>query len=120
LTLFRVVQEALTNIDKHAQATSAAVRLTFDPEGRLEPTHPGHAAVIIAVSDDGVGFDVSTLDTGATLDYTALAAKGHLGLAGMRERISLSGGEMRLETAPGRGAKLTFWFPLSGTRTSNP
>jgi PAS domain S-box-containing protein len=120
LTLFRVVQEALTNIDKHAQATSAAVRLTFDPEGRLETTHPGQAAVIIAVSDDGIGFDVSTLDTGATLDYTALAANGHLGLAGMRERISLSGGEMRLETAPGRGAKLTFWFPLSGTRTSNP
>jgi two-component system, NarL family, sensor histidine kinase UhpB len=115
LTLFRVVQEALTNVDKHAHATSAAVRLTFDPHGALEASHAGEPAVIVTITDDGRGFEPFVLEPdqkAVAPDFGTLAASGHLGLAGMRERVALSGGEMRLETAPGRGSRLTYWFPM--------
>jgi two-component system, NarL family, sensor histidine kinase UhpB len=104
LTLFRVVQEALTNVDKHAHASSAAIRVMFDAVGNLE--HP--PGVLVSVTDDGAGFS-STPDADA---FTTLAAKGHLGLAGMRERIKLAGGEMKLESEVGLGTKLSFWFPM--------
>lgn len=115
LTLFRVVQEALTNVDKHAGATTAAVRLTFDPDGTLEASHAGEPAVIVTITDDGRGFETTVLEPGvvaAAPDFGTLAASGHLGLAGMRERVALSGGEMRLETALDRGSRLTYWFPM--------
>ncbi len=115
LTLFRVVQEALTNVDKHAQATTAAVRLTFDPDGTIIASHAGEAAVIVTITDDGRGFEPFVLEPDQkdiAPDFGTLAASGHLGLAGMRERVALSGGEMRLETAPQRGSRLTYWFPM--------
>lgn len=115
LTLFRVVQEALTNVDKHAQAITAAVRLTFDPDGALERAHAGEPAVIVTITDDGRGFETTALEPGHrdnAPDFGTLAASGHLGLAGMRERVALSGGEMRLETASGRGSRLSYWFPM--------
>jgi signal transduction histidine kinase len=104
LTLFRVVQEALTNVDKHAKASSAAIRVMFDTVGNLE--HP--PGVLVSVIDDGAGFS-STPDADA---FSTLAAQGHLGLAGMRERIKLAGGEMKLESEVGHGTKLSFWFPI--------
>ena len=93
LTLYRVVQEALTNVDKHAHATSAAVSVNFS-ETMLE----------VSVTDDGAGFDGDP-------DENLLSA-GHLGVAGMRERIALAGGEMRVESRAGLGTRLTFRFPL--------
>jgi two-component system, NarL family, sensor histidine kinase UhpB len=104
LTLFRVVQEALTNVDKHARAASAAIRVQFDLTGNLERP-PG---VLVSVTDDGTGFS-SAPDSDA---FVTLAAKGHLGLAGMRERIKLAGGEMTLESEVELGTKLSFWFPI--------
>lgn len=94
LTLFRVVQEALTNVDKHANASSAAVAFAF-----LE------AALEVSVTDDGAGF---TLDS----DQNLLGA-GHLGVAGMRERIALAGGEMIVRSsATDGGTRVTFAFAL--------
>ena len=114
LTLFRVVQEALTNVDKHSGATTAAVRLIFDPDGRIDTSHEEEPAVIVTITDDGHGFETAMLEPNqvASPDFGTLAASGHLGLAGMRERVALSGGEMKLETAPGKGSKLTYWFPM--------
>jgi PAS domain S-box-containing protein len=93
VTLYRVVQEALTNVDKHANAHSAAVRVRFLNQ-QLEVT----------VSDDGAGF---TRDP----DENLIGA-GHLGVAGMRERIALAGGEMFVTSSPGSGTSLRFVFPL--------
>jgi two-component system, NarL family, sensor histidine kinase UhpB len=93
LTLYRVVQEALTNVDKHAKAHSAAVRVRFEPH-LLE----------VSVIDDGQGF-------AGDPDENLLPA-GHLGVAGMRERIALAGGEMQVHSSLGAGTRLTFRFPL--------
>jgi signal transduction histidine kinase len=85
-TVYRLVQESLTNVAKHACATSARVAVrTVDGEVRIE------------VQDDGVGFDPAT--------YTA-----GFGLAGMRERVYLAGGTMELESG-GNGTLVRVRLP---------
>lgn len=92
-TLYRVVQEALTNVAKHARAGRVAVVLT-----RL-----GDEATAV-VEDDGGGFDPAT------------AGKGRLGLVGMRERLALVGGTLEVESAPGSGTTVIARVPLGGDR----
>jgi signal transduction histidine kinase len=87
-TMYRIVQEALTNIAKHAAATRISILLT-----RKE------RAVVVVVEDDGDGFDAADPPAG-------------LGLAGMRERVTLLGGQLRVETSPGRGTTIVAEVPL--------
>lgn len=88
--VFRVVQEALTNVARHAGVKEATVRLWTD-ELRLG----------VQVEDRGAGFDAQQ----------ALASNTSNGLAGMRERAELLGGEFTLETAPGCGTRLMAQWP---------
>ena len=89
---FRIVQEALTNVVRHAKATSCRVYLQ-----RLTKT------LLVTVEDDGVGFDpLGGKDTGT------LAG---LGLIGIRERVTRLGGTLRLESAAGTGTRLTVELP---------
>lgn len=90
LTLYRIAQEALTNIVKHAGATGVTVRLT-----------KGYPRVIMVVEDDGRGF--SAKDD---------AVKQGLGIVGMRERVELIGGSFRLKTTPGQGVHIRVTIPL--------
>ena len=90
---FRVAQEALTNVVKHAQARHAWIEVG-EHEGRLE----------LVVGDDGAGFDVAS-----TLEQAA--ARGQLGLLGMRERVQILGGDLRIESQPGRGTHVQVSFP---------
>ena len=90
--LYRIVQEALTNVRKHARAANATVSLR-EADG-------GYVAVI---SDDGVGFTAETRE----------AAPGHLGLASMRERARLAGGWLRVDAVPAGGTKVEVWIPQS-------
>jgi signal transduction histidine kinase len=87
-TMYRIVQEALTNISKHADATRVSILLARKKH-----------AVVIVVEDDGGGFDPGDKTTG-------------LGLAGMRERVMLLGGQLRVETSPGRGTTIAAEVPL--------
>jgi signal transduction histidine kinase len=92
LCLFRVAQEALRNIHRHARAGEAEVSLrTLD--GGLQ----------LAVADSGVGFDPGQQ-----------RGRPSLGLASMQERVRLLGGELDVETAPGQGTTILAWVPLSG------
>ncbi|GGB59471.1 GAF domain-containing protein [Deinococcus soli (ex Cha et al. 2016)] len=92
LTLFRLSQEALNNVDKHAGAASAAIRVAFQA---------GH--VQVAIRDDGQGF---------TPDQAQERAQaGHLGLIGLRERVALTGGTLDVDSSPGAGTTLTFTLP---------
>ncbi|MFC3831859.1 MULTISPECIES: GAF domain-containing protein [Deinococcus] len=92
LTVFRLSQEALNNVDKHAQAHTAAIRVAFREDH-----------VRVAVSDDGRGFTAEQAE--------AQAQAGHLGLLGLRERVELAGGELEVASTPGQGSTLTFVLP---------
>jgi signal transduction histidine kinase len=87
--LYRIVQEALTNVVKHANARTVSVVLTRKGE-----------AVVVVIEDDGRGFDPSA-------DHTE-----GLGLLGMRERIALVGGRLSVESAPDRGTTVAVEVPL--------
>lgn len=91
--LYRVVQEALTNIVKHASARSARIRL----ERRS-------GEVLATVEDDGIGFDAASMGT-ARRDR-------RLGLAGMQERVELLGGKLSIHSLPGRGTDVRARLPL--------
>lgn len=91
--LLRIVQEALSNVRKHARASRVWVRVGLGlPEGRLR----------VEVADDGCGFD-PTEPVGA----------GHFGLAVMRERAELAGGRLEVDSAPGRGTRVKLEIPVA-------
>ncbi len=92
---FRVAQEALTNVVRHARATSVQVRL----EAEGESLH-------LSVCDDGVGFDPRALRHGKE-------AGASLGMLGMQERASLIGGRIEWISGPRRGTEVHAWFPLA-------
>ncbi len=92
--LFRIVQEALTNVAKHAQAGQATVKLQLHP-----------AQIKITIVDDGRGFDPQTV----------LAAAGQpagWGLLGIRERALLLGGQYEIDSTPGGGTQISVTIPL--------
>ncbi len=91
VNLYRVLQEALNNIQQHAQASTLRVRLAGS-----------FPWVILRVEDNGVGFDV---------DRERDASDGHMGLRNMEERMRLLGGTMRVRSAPGDGTRLVFEVP---------
>jgi two-component system NarL family sensor kinase len=89
--LYRICQEALANVARHAGATRASVRLVATP-GRIR----------LAVEDDGRGFDPSGVPP------------GRHGLLGMRERAELLGGTFEVESTPEKGTRLEASVPLEG------
>jgi PAS domain S-box-containing protein len=95
LTCFRIAQEALNNVARHAQATEAAVELTF-----------GVATARLTISDNGKGFSTPP----AIAD---LAGTGRMGVMGMQERAALLGGTLTLRATPGEGTRVTATIPLT-------
>jgi signal transduction histidine kinase len=91
LLVFRLAQEALTNVRKHSNASKVEVELD---------EHDG--GVLLVVSDDGVGFSP-----------TDPPQPGHVGLVAMRERAEMARGWWRLESEPGAGTTVRVWFPLA-------
>lgn len=87
VALFRIIQEALANCAKHANARAVEVRLQFDK-----------SPVIVSISDDGCGFDAAAALGGSTL-------RG-LGLVNMRDTVDFAGGRMRLDSSPGAGTRI--------------
>jgi signal transduction histidine kinase len=94
LHLFRIVQEAINNIEKHAEAKSVKLRIRFQGD-----------AVILKIQDDGRGFKVKALGDGP---------KGHrgLGFTNMRERALSLGGICTVSSFPGRGTTVVVRIPL--------
>ena len=90
--LYRIGQEALNNVAKHAQARDATVLLERSA-GRIS----------LIVEDDGIGFDVEQ----------RLGVRQRFGLTGMRERALLLGGEFDIESTPGKGTTVVARIPLS-------
>jgi signal transduction histidine kinase len=104
LAVYRVVQESLTNVRKHAgPGVTAAVSLGYAEEG-----------LVIRVTDDGRGAVISDsgLTDGGLTDGGVTGGGGH-GLAGMRERIELYGGSVRTGSRPGGGYEVVARLPLA-------
>ena len=95
--LFRVAQEALTNVARHAQASRVEVSIRKLPD-----------CVCMKINDDGISFQVDRV----------LHAKGskRLGLLGMRERLEMVGGHFEVESAPGKGTTVTAQIPTGKAR----
>jgi signal transduction histidine kinase len=85
VNIYRVAQEALTNVGKHAGARQVNICLAWE-EGKLK----------MSILDDGRGFDIAEAVHGSK-------AQGHFGLAGMQERVDLIGGQWSLKSVPGEG-----------------
>jgi two-component system sensor histidine kinase DegS len=94
LMLFRIIQEALTNVGKHSQATKVKVKLDFSEN-----------SIKVVISDDGQGIKIP-------LKIGELARIGKLGLLGIRERTQLLGGTFNIESQPGEGTTITVDVPL--------
>lgn len=90
IALYRITQEALNNVVKHARAHQAMVRLSYRPENQTEPLH-----ILLSISDDGRGFDPAQLP------------HNRLGLGIMQERAQAIGGALTLESQPGQGTRVT-------------
>ena len=91
--LYRIAQEALTNIHRHANATHASIRLVAT-----------HDRVELVTEDDGCGFDPASVP------------KGRYGLIGLNERAKLLGGALSVESRPGGGTRLVVTVPLETQR----
>jgi signal transduction histidine kinase len=94
LCLFRIAQEALRNVARHARASAVEVSLMM-VDGGLQLT----------VGDDGIGFDPAEA-----------FARGHIGHTSMGERVKLLGGELDIDTSPGNGTLVVAWIPMERKR----
>jgi two-component system sensor histidine kinase DegS len=98
LTLFRILQECLTNIAKHAAPTKVRVDVRFEAE-----------RIGMDIVDDGRGFDVTK------------TPRNHYGLINMRERARKASGEVQIDSAPGKGTAVRLVVrPLPRTRAAAP
>lgn len=89
LSLYRIAQEALTNVVKHSKATQANLQIDFNEK-----------EIMLRVTDNGIGFDIPKSPT----DF---APNGHFGLLGIHERVDLIGAHLELESTKDRGTRLT-------------
>ncbi len=94
LMLFRIVQEALRNIEKHAQASKVEIEIAFNKD-----------KIIVSISDNGKGFDLSG-------DLGDLPRVGRLGLAGMEERAHLIDGSLKISTELDKGTVVSVSAPI--------
>ena len=93
--LFRITQEALSNVHKHANCDRAKVKLQYNSN-----------KILLNIQDNGIGFDVSK-----TMEQTE--RENILGLLGMRERVTLCGGELRIKSTPGKGTRIRVEIPIT-------
>jgi signal transduction histidine kinase len=96
IVAFRVVQESITNVIRHADASRAEVTMRYDP-GWLD----------LSIRDNGRGFDVDEA-------FERASAGHHLGLLGIQERVQALGGEVEILSSAGRGTEVRVRVPLAG------
>jgi signal transduction histidine kinase len=101
INLFRVYQEALTNVEKHAGAERVEVKLNLSPD-----------EVMLSIRDDGCGFVVPQR-------IGEFVRQGCFGLTGMKERTEMVGGRLQVISQPGEGTEIGAWVPLQGAPGSH-
>lgn len=106
LSAYRIVQEALHNVARHAHAHWVHVELIFG-------SPLGTVGITLRIEDDGIGFE-------APARLYNLVRQGHYGLLGIQERAQLHGGRFDLTSAPGQGTTLTVWLPAPTSAAETP
>ena len=102
-SLYRVAQEALTNIHKHAEANRVDITLRYcDREHCEEDEGNGYPGIVLTISDDGCGFDSDAVSQDGN----------HFGLLGMSERVKLLGGNLCIQSTPGSGTSIIVSIPF--------
>lgn len=96
ITVYRVVQESLTNVARYSTATHVAVAVARE-------SVPTGEQVRVTVEDNGRGLDVKG----------TFISSGQFGLRGLLERVEALGGQLELDSAPGRGTKVSVWLPIA-------
>jgi len=101
ITVYRIIQEALTNVARHAEADTVNVSIHVDQE-----------VIYLAIIDNGVGFDSEAV----------MGSYVSSGLSGMQERVQLLGGDLRIESSPGQGVSIQAAIPVRSvwSETLNP
>ena len=94
IAVYRVVQETLTNIRKHANATRVSLRMRFEED-----------KLLVEIRDNGAGFNLSQTLSSA-IDV------GRVGLLGMKQRVEMLGGDMKIKTREGAGTAVFLNFPI--------
>ncbi len=97
--IYRIAQEALNNVIRHAQAVHVIVILEATPQTAGYPEH-----IHLVIEDDGIGFDPTQIPI------------GHYGLIGLNERAKLLGGQLTIRSNPGVGTRIDFHIPLNMSR----
>jgi signal transduction histidine kinase len=100
--LFYIIEEAVNNARKHAQAEHIWVRLNIEGE-----------VLAVEIQDDGVGFNVGAMDS-------TYSRRGSLGMVNMRERAEMISGAVRIDSAEGRGTRVLVYVPLSAAARERP
>jgi two-component system sensor histidine kinase UhpB len=90
--VFRILQEALTNVIKHARANQVRINLTYSPQ-----------EIHARITDDGQGFKTDSVESSGRISW---------GLKGMEERASLLGGRIKIHSTPGEGTTVEVFVPL--------
>lgn len=96
ITLYRICQEALSNAFRHANSLHQQITLTWEGDN-----------LVLTIADDGQGFNPPPLH-----GPQATEREEHIGLRGMRDRVTLVGGQFFLDSAPGKGTKITVRLPI--------
>jgi len=99
--LYRVAQEALSNVARHAKATGAAISIRKRKD-----------SIIMEISDDGQGFDVE--------EIAQSHKRNRLGVLGMRERVEMVGGTFSVTSSPGKPTKVLVEMPTAAALTKEP
>jgi len=94
LILFRIIQEGLNNVSKHASASEAEVQVEFE-----------NSRVEVSITDNGKGFELPQT-------VGDLSPSGKLGLVGMQERVSLLNGSLNIKSEPGKGTEVKASVPI--------
>lgn len=95
INIYRLVQEGLSNVMKHAEASSVTIRLFY-----------ASPSIVLTIDDDGKGFDVRKREA-------AITSEKKLGLRSMKERIDILHGKMQIKSSPGAGTRLRMTIPYS-------
>jgi signal transduction histidine kinase len=100
-TVYRIVEEALRNVERHARASHVALTVRWQASaaaGEAGSGTPGPGRVVVSIVDDGIGFD------------PAMTRPGHFGLQGMREQASLIDAQLELHSRPGQGTRVELSY----------